>query len=149
MLLARWKGIFAWLPVETIVKEHQQEYYHVIAQSDAAGESTKFVEFMLKCLLDAMEHYEDTEETEVSDKVPNKVQDKVQDKMQDKFPEVSQSTWDVLAIIRKQPKSTVNDICAQMKLKERQVYKHISVLKSLGLIVREGSNKTGYWKITI
>ena len=64
MLLSRWKGIFAWLPVETIVKEHQQEYYHVIAQSDAAGNSTTFVEFMLKCLLDAMENYEDTEETE-------------------------------------------------------------------------------------
>ena len=40
MLLSRWKGIFAWLPVETIVKDHQQDYYHVIAQSDAAGRST-------------------------------------------------------------------------------------------------------------
>ena len=28
MLLSRWKGIFAWLPVETIVKEHQQDYYN-------------------------------------------------------------------------------------------------------------------------
>ena len=62
MLLSRWKGIFAWLPVETIVKEHQQDYYNVIAKCDAAGNSTAFVEFMLKCLLDAMENYEDTEE---------------------------------------------------------------------------------------
>jgi Fic family protein len=144
MLLSRWKGIFAWLPVETIVKEHQQEYYNVIAKCDAAGNSTAFVEFMLKCLLDTMENYEDDE-----NEVPNKVQDKVQDKMQDKFPEVSQSTWDVLAIIRIHTQKTANDICAQMKLRERQVYKHISVLKSLGLIVRVGSNKTGYWKITI
>lgn len=81
MLLSRWKGLFAWLPVETIVKEHQQEYYSVIQKSDQVGDSTLFVEFMLRCLLNAMDNYEVEEESEV--------QDKVQDKMQDKFPEVS------------------------------------------------------------
>ncbi len=144
LLLMQWKPIFAWIPVETIVKEHQQEYYAAIAKCDAAGNSTAFVEFMLKCLLDAMENYEDDE-----NEVPHKVQDKVRDKVQDKFPEVSQSTWGVLAIIQQNPKATVTYICAKKGLKERQVYKHISLLKSLGLIVRVGSNKTGYWKVTI
>ena len=58
MLLSRWKGLFAWLPVETIVKEHQQEYYSVIQKSDQVGESTSFVEFMLRCLFEAMDNYE-------------------------------------------------------------------------------------------
>ena len=134
MLLSHWKGVFAWLPVETIVKEHQQEYYNVIQKSDKVGESTLFVEFMLRCILDTMDNY-DTEELEV------------QDKVQDKFPEVSKPTWDVFDIIRQNPKATVNDLCEHLGLKERQIYKHISVLKSLGLIVRVGSNKTGYWKV--
>ena len=69
--------------------------------------------------------------------------------MQDKFPEVSQLTWDVLAIIQQNPKATVADICTKRGLNERQVYKHISILKSLGIIVRVGSNKTDYWKVTI
>ena len=141
MVLSRWKGLFAWLPVETIVKEHQQEYYSVIQKSDQAGESTLFVEFMLRCLLNAMDNYEVEEESEV--------QDKMQDKMQDKFPEVSKPTWDVFDIIHQNPKATVNALCEQLGLKERQIYKHISVLKSLGLIVRVGSNKTGYWKVNI
>ena len=140
MLLSRWKGIFAWLPVETIVKEHQQEYYHVIQKCDQAGESTLFVEYMLRCLLDAMANYDDDDA---------KVQDKIQDKVQDKFPEVSQPVWDVFDIIRNNPKVTVNSICEQINLKERQIYKHIAQLKSLGLIVRVGSNKTGYWKVNI
>ena len=140
MLLSRWKGIFAWLPVETIVKEHQQEYYHVIQKCDQAGESTLFVEYMLRCLLDAMANYDDDDA---------EVQDKIQDKMQDKFPEVSQPVWDVFDIIRNNPKVTVNSICEQINLKERQIYKHIAQLKSLGLIVRVGSNKTGYWKVNI
>jgi len=140
MLLSRWKGIFAWLPVETIVKEHQQEYYHVIQKCDQAGESTLFVEYMLRCLLDAMANYDDDDA---------EVQDKIQDKVQDKFPEVSQPVWDVFDIIRNNPKVTVNSICEQINLKERQIYKHIAQLKSLGLIVRVGSNKTGYWKVNI
>ena len=111
-----------------------------IAQCDAMGDSTLFIEFMLECLLNAMENYEEDEE---------EVQDKVQDKIQDKFPEVGHTTWDVLDIIRERPKSTVNDICSQLNLKERQVYKHISQLKKLGIIVRVGSNKTGYWKVNI
>lgn len=145
MLLARWKGIFSWLPVETIVKEHQQDYYNAIAKSDAAGESTAFIEFMLHCLLDTMEYYEDEENTIVQDIV----QDKVQNKVRNNFPEVSQPTWDVFAIISKNPHTTVNTICSQLRLKERQIYKHISMLKQVGLIVRVGSNKTGYWKVTI
>lgn len=140
MLLSRWKGIFAWLPVETIVKEHQQEYYHVIQKCDQAGESTLFVEYMLRCLLDAMANYDDDDA---------ELQDKIQDKVQDKYPEVSQPVWDVFDIIRNNPKVTVNSICEQINLKERQIYKHIAQLKSLGLIVRVGSNKTGYWKVNI
>jgi predicted HTH transcriptional regulator len=112
----------------------------VIARCDAAGESCQFVEFMLRCLLDAMEKYEDVDE---------EVQEKVQDKVQDKFPEVSKPTWDVYDIIHKNPKATVTTICEQLGLKERQVYKHISILKSLGIIVRVGSNKTGYWKTNL
>jgi predicted HTH transcriptional regulator len=88
-----------------------------------------------------MDNYEVEEESEV--------QDKMQDKMQDKFPEVSKPTWDVFDIIHQNPKATVNALCEQLGLKERQIYKHISVLKSLGLIVRVGSNKTGYWKVNI
>lgn len=109
------------------------------------GESTLFIEFMLGCLLDAMENYEDVSEMKMQDKI----QDKIQDKVRCKFPEVSQTAWHVLAIIQRNPQSTVNEICGQLELKERQVYKHISLLKSLGLIVRVGSNKTGYWKVTI
>ena len=149
MLLARWKGIFAWLPVETIVKEHQQEYYNVIAQSDAAGESTKFVEFMLKCLLDAMEHYEETDQGAVPNKVQDRVHDKLHDKLHDKFPELSGKAINVLEVIKANSSFNAAMIGEQVGLSERQVKTYITKLKQVGLIVRVGSNKTGYWKVTI
>jgi Fic family protein len=143
MLLSRWKGIFAWLPVETIVKDHQQEYYNVIAQSDAAGNSTVFVEFMLKCLLDAMENYEDTEEE------TDGLHDKLHDKLHDMFPELSEKTFGVLEVLKAHPGLKAEDIGMQVSLSERQVKTYLNALKQAGLIVRVGSNKTGYWKVTI
>lgn len=50
LLLSRWNPIFAWLPVESIIYERQQEYYEAINTSNDAGESTVFVEFMLSAI---------------------------------------------------------------------------------------------------
>lgn len=38
LLLSRWNPLFAWLPVESIVHDHQQEYYEAINTSKAQGE---------------------------------------------------------------------------------------------------------------
>ncbi len=40
LLLMQWNPIFVWIPVETIVKEHQEDYYAAIAQSDREASST-------------------------------------------------------------------------------------------------------------
>ena len=50
MLLSRWNPAFAWLPVESIIHDRQQEYYDAINRSNSAGESTVFIEFMLSAI---------------------------------------------------------------------------------------------------
>ena len=47
LLLSKWNPIFAWLPVESIVHDHQEAYYEAINASNAAVSSTAFIEFML------------------------------------------------------------------------------------------------------
>ena len=47
LLLFKWNPIFAWLPVESIIHDRQQEYYDAINASNDAGESTPFIDFML------------------------------------------------------------------------------------------------------
>ena len=54
LLLARWRPIFAWLPVESIIHDRQQEYYEAINLSNAEGESTAFIEFMLSAIEEAL-----------------------------------------------------------------------------------------------
>lgn len=54
LLLSRWNPAFAWLPVESIIHDRQQEYYDAINASNHAGESTAFIEFMLLAILTAL-----------------------------------------------------------------------------------------------
>ena len=50
LLLSKWNPAFAWLPVESIIHDRQQEYYDAINAANDAGESTVFIEFMLSAI---------------------------------------------------------------------------------------------------
>ena len=50
LLLSKWNPAFAWLPVESIIHDRQQEYYDAINASNDACESTVFIEFMLSAI---------------------------------------------------------------------------------------------------
>lgn len=50
LLLSKWNTAFAWLPVESIIHDRQQEYYNAINASNNEGESTIFIEFMLSAI---------------------------------------------------------------------------------------------------
>ncbi|MGM9523528.1 MAG: Fic family protein [Faecousia sp.] len=50
LLLSKWNSAFAWLPVESIIHDRQEEYYAAINASNDAGESTVFIEFMLSAI---------------------------------------------------------------------------------------------------
>ena len=90
-----------------------------------------------------MENYEDTEEE------TEELHDKLHDKLHDMFPELSEKAFGVLEVLKVHPGMKAVDIGAQVSLSERQVKTYLNVLKQAGLIVRVGSNKTGYWKVTI
>ena len=54
LLLTQWKPMFAWLPVESMIHDRQDEYYQVINRSNNEAESTAFIEFMLSAIKEAL-----------------------------------------------------------------------------------------------
>ena len=54
LILSRWNSLFANVPVESIVHEHQQDYYAALNASTQQGDSTPFVEFILRMILRAV-----------------------------------------------------------------------------------------------
>lgn len=71
LLLSNWKELMAWIPVETIVKERQIEYYNMLEQADKNSDCTCFIEFMLLALYDTLVEFEqgDQVDDQVSDQV--------------------------------------------------------------------------------
>ena len=124
LLLMQWKPVFAWIPVETIVKKNQQEYYSSIAQSDKTGNSTIFITFMLKCILDSLQ------EIEESNQKSNQ-----------------KSIQKLLDAISKNPNITIRELQDFLGMSESGVKKIIRKYREAGTLVRVGGAKGGHWKI--
>ena len=54
LILSRWNPLFSFLPVETVIRERQADYYKVLAACDKVGNSTAFIEFLLTAILTAL-----------------------------------------------------------------------------------------------
>ena len=94
LLLQNWQNVFAWLPVESLVAQHQQEYYKAFGDSGSSGgDSTIFVEFMLdmieKTLAEAV-----AAQKEEAESALNSVADPVSTQQ-----EPSKLSWQVKALL--------------------------------------------------
>ncbi len=49
--------IFEFVPIESLIKRKQKDYYHALEASDKKGASTFFIEFMLAIIREAMEEF--------------------------------------------------------------------------------------------
>lgn len=58
-LLYHYHPIFEFIPVESLIQAHQQEYYDVLETSDNAGHSNAFVEFALRMIRQSMADFLD------------------------------------------------------------------------------------------
>ena len=54
LLLAQWKELFFWLPVEELIQARQQKYYDALGTADAQADCAEFVELMLEIVRDAL-----------------------------------------------------------------------------------------------
>ena len=131
VILKEWKEVFAWLPVETLVKENQKEYYSVLGVSDSAASSTKFIEFMLSLILNTIEEIIKAEE-----KVTKKVTIKVTINQQK-----------IIDVIKKNPYVTQEELADIIGITKKSVTVNMKKLQENGLIKRIGANKNGYWQV--
>lgn len=120
IILSKWNPVFAWIPVETIVKKNQKQYYDAISQSDHIGNSTPFIVFMLQSLLESIK------ETEKSNQKSNPK---------------------IIEAISKNNKVTIQQLQEIVGLSECGIKKNLRKLCEQGIIIHEGARNGGMWKI--
>jgi len=54
LILSHWQSIFAWIPIETVIKERQREYYRALQEAQSCGDDAVFVEYMLSAIWEAL-----------------------------------------------------------------------------------------------
>jgi len=130
VILKNWKEIFAWLPIETLIKENQKKYYEVLGISDNTADSTKFIEFMLSIILNTIDEIIKTE------KVTAKVTVKVT---------VNQKK--IIETIKNNPYITQEELANIVGITRKNIAINMKKLQENGLIKRIGADKNGYWQI--
>jgi len=56
VILGQYSPVFEFLPIESLIKERQVEYYRILGESDNKGDSTGFIEFMLQIINESLEY---------------------------------------------------------------------------------------------
>lgn len=135
LILQRWKPIFAWLPVETLIRERQEEYYSALNAANSQGESTAFVAFMLSVIRDALEELRQNQRLHVVNNGAENVVDQRE-----------QNRRSLLAIVKQRPKSSAREIALLMNLSPRQIQRIMADLQADGKLIRHGSPRNGFWE---
>ena len=133
LILQKWKDIFAWIPVETLVYENQNEYYKVLQQADCDGNSTKFVEFMLGMIGNALK---EISETGGGGNVVINV-----------GLNVVTNEEKIVALLKQDGNMSANMLSISVGITQRQAQRILAKLKNEGKIIRHGANKNGYWEV--
>ena len=126
LILQKWKKIFAWIPVETLVYENQDEYYQILQQADRVGDSTKFVEFMLEMIRNALK-----EISNAANVVTNVVTNEEK----------------ILTLLKQDASMSAGMLSVAVGITPRQAQRILARLKEKGKIIRHGATKNGYWEV--
>ena len=131
VILTEWKPIFAWLPIETLIKENQKLYYKALGISDNNADSTEFIEFMLSIILKTIKEIITTE-LKITQKITQKIT-------------VNQQK--IIDSIKNNPYITQEELAEIVGIARLNIIKNMKKLQEQNIIKRIGADKNGYWQI--
>ena len=126
VMLYTYNPLFASLPTESIVRDHQEAYYKALEASTELGESTPFIEFMLEMILEAIR--------KVGNEVGNRVGNLTENQMR------------IVEMMRDNPKVSAKLLSEEVGISVRKIEENIAKLKKLGIIERIGGTR-GHWEV--
>ena len=130
-ILKDWRKVFAWIPVESLIKKNQAKYYRVLRACDATADSTAFVEFLLLLILKAAEEIVQNEKR-VTVKVTVKV---------------TANQKKILEAVKKNPHVTLDELSKKIGISRKSIAANVKKLQEASMLKRNGADKNGYWEI--
>ena len=132
LILSQWRVEMAYLPVETIIREQQAEYYQVLGIADQQSDSTVFIEFMLNALAEALR-------ASITTASPTTLSGIVSGKI----------PLAIIHALQQTPTLTIPTLAAHIGVSSRTIERHIKKLQQQGILKRIGSAKSGHWQVEV
>ncbi|MCL1799820.1 MAG: Fic family protein [Promicromonosporaceae bacterium] len=128
LILSKWNSVFAWMPTETLISRDQLGYYTALQNSrEPEIDAAPFITFMLGII-----------ERSLLDYRANVVDDVVKDVVDTEL---------LLEYLRDNPQLSAARLAGRLGVSSRQVQRIIKTLKEQGRLTREGSPRSGTWKV--
>jgi len=127
LILCNWKKVFLNIPIESIVRDTQEEYYKSIEKSSEIVDSYPFIEYMLESILIICK--------ETLQNVPENVPKNVP-KREDK----------IISLIKENKFITIKELAYKLNISDKTIKRDLEKLKQKNKLKRIGK-KGGYWEI--
>ena len=135
LILSRWQPLFLSLPLESVIKEHQADYYQALEQADAQANSSPFISFMLKAIAQSL--------------TPNAPLNAPLNAPPNAPLNISglQTPEAILALLQNNPQLTRQQLAHSLGKDLRTIGRAIAKLQHSGKLQRIGPDKTGHWQV--
>ncbi|HRH78743.1 MAG TPA: Fic family protein, partial [Cellvibrionaceae bacterium] len=137
LILSRWQPILAFLPVETVIKNRQQDYYRLLGEADKHADCSEFIEFLLAAMHESLEEAINQQGSFQLAKTRVKTLVKTRVKTEDQ----------VLAILQAHPQLSLADAAATIGRSTSAVERAVAKLKTQNRLAYEGPKKGGKWRV--
>lgn len=135
LILSKWREIFINIPVESIVYQHQSDYYQAINQSTKQTDCAPFVEFMLQMIWNAI--------TEVTNEGTSKgINEGINTGAR-----LSVLDKKIIELLKLDAYLTSALIANKVQKSKSTVERRMKYLKENGIVVRIGAKKSGKWLV--
>jgi len=139
LILSEWRAEMAWLPVETLIHNQQQQYYRILGECDRAGDCTRFITFMLEKLIEALA---ESVAAQKQHSGAMSVQMSVENPRA--LPATAQR---ILSVIAANPEIRVLQLANQLGVSNRTIERNIKILQQQKRLERSGATKNGVWRV--
>ena len=135
LILGRWRPVMAWMPIETLIRAHQDGYYRALQSSrEPTIDAAPFIDYMLGVIAESLQTYAARATAGVDDVGTNVGEDVGANEL-------------ILTLLRREPTLSAAAIAARLGRTPRTIERHLAELKAAGLLRREGPTKAGRWVV--
>jgi Fic family protein len=142
LIQSRWQPMLAWLPVESVVRQRQQDYYAALAEADARSDCSGFIEFMLQAIADSLR-----EAIAAQMSVETPVEMSVKTGGSTPARRRASTADQVLRLLRAQPELSLADVAAVLGCSVRTVERAAANLQAQARLRHSGPTKGGRWEV--